>query len=120
MTSKFTWTLSHLFATLLLIIGSGLLLWTLSTNFGTHLSVDATVTAGMLGLAGLVFLHPIPFNILAPAIGIISLTLGYATFYSTAHSWLSASIAVIVMVAILSYGFNLRRALRQRHNQWPA
>jgi uncharacterized membrane protein HdeD (DUF308 family) len=114
---RFEWTLSNLFATLLLIVGIGLLLWLLITSFGTRLSVEAAVTAGVLLLAGLIFLHPTPVTILAPMIGIISLSAGYATYFS-AHSWFSALVAVIIMVAILSYGFNLRQALRRRHSSW--
>jgi len=114
---RFEWTLSNLFATLLLIVGLGLILWLLITSFGTRLSVEAAVTAGVLLLAGLAFLHPTPFSVLAPMIGLISLSAGYATYFST-HSGLSALVAVAIMVGILSYGFNLRQALRRRHSQW--
>ena len=114
---RFDWTLSNLFAALLLVVGIGLLLWLLITSFGTRLSVEAAVTAGVLLLAGLVFLHPTPVTILAPMIGLISLSAGYATYFS-AHSWFSALVAIVMMVAILSYGFNLRQALRRRHSSW--
>ncbi|VDG31695.1 hypothetical protein [Lactobacillus sp. CBA3605] [Lactiplantibacillus mudanjiangensis] len=117
-TNRF-WTLNRYFATSLLVIGSGLILWALLTSFGTLLSVEATVTAGVLGIAALAFLQPAPLSVLAPTIAIISLSAGYATFFSTnTVAWGSAILAIVMMAGILSYGFNLRQALRRRHSQW--
>lgn len=118
MKKSFTWTLSNLFATLLLVLGVGLLLVALLMSFGTRIGVEAAATALVLMLVGLIFLHPVPIKVLAPMIGIISLSAGYATYFSAQHSWLAAGLAVLIVAAIVSYGFSLRRTLKRRHSQW--
>lgn len=119
MTNKpFTWSWLNLFALLLLIIGIGLAAVTLITSFGSAVSVDTVVTAAVLLLAGVVFLHPAPLAILAPVIALVSLGAGYASYYSTPHSWLVAILATIITAAIAGYGFSLRKTIRQRHSQW--
>lgn len=112
------WTLSNLFAALLLILGLGLLLVAVITSFGTKISIDAVITAAVLLLAGIIYLHPAPFSILAPTIGIVSLSAGYVSYFSSPHQWWLAILATLVMAALLSYGFSLRKTLRQRHSSW--
>ncbi|BDZ29802.1 hypothetical protein RA086_01320 [Lactiplantibacillus sp. WILCCON 0030] len=118
MKKTFVWTLSNLFATLLLVLGLGLLIVALIISFGSRLGIEATVTALVLMLAGLVYLHPVPFKILVPMIGIISLGAGYATYFSAQQSWLASILAVLIVAAIISYGFSLRRTMKRRHSQW--
>jgi len=118
MKKSFTWTLSNLFATLLLVLGVGLLLVALLMSFDTRIGVEGAVTALVLLLVGLVFMHPVPLKILAPMIGIISLSAGYATYFSSQHSWLASILAVLITAGIVSYGFSLRRTLKRRHSQW--
>ena len=118
MKKSFSWTLSNGFAALLLTVGTVLAIITLSISFGTSISVDAMVTAAVLWLAGAVFLHPTPAKILLPIIVFTSLSLGYATFFSTAGSWLLAVLATLITAAITSYGFSLRKTIRQRHSRW--
>lgn len=115
---RFAWNLSNSFATLLLGLGVLLALWALITSFGTITSVDAIVTAAGLGIVGIIFLHPAPVSILAPVIGCVSLAAGYASYFSSPHSWIGAGIAVILTAVIVSYGFSLRKAIRQRHSHW--
>ncbi len=115
---RFSWTLSNSFATLLLILGIGLTLWALVTSFGTTLSVDAVVTAAGLWIVGVIFLHPAPLSVLAPVIGLTSLAAGYASYFSSPRSWLGALVAVVVTAIIVSYGFSLRKTIRQRHSRW--
>ena len=118
MMKRITWTLSNGFATLLLVVGTLLALLTLITSFGTAISVDAMVTAAVLCLAGVVFLHPAPAKILLPIVGLASLSIGYATYFSTAGSWLYATLATIITAVIISYGFSLRKTIRQHHSHW--
>jgi len=120
MTKKpFTWTLNNLFAALLLLVGSGLAVTTLIVSFGSRLSVDAIVTAAILGLVALIFLHPAPLMILAPVILLISIGSGYATYFSTStHPWLMTALAVIITASIVSYGLRLRQTIRKRHSRW--
>jgi len=120
MTKKpFTWTLNNLFAALLLLVGSGLAVTTLIVSFGSRLSVDAIVTAAILGLVALIFLHPAPLMILAPVILLISIGSGYATYFSTSpHSWLMTALAIIITASIVSYGLRLRQTIRKRHSRW--
>ncbi|MFC6201006.1 hypothetical protein ACFP1L_03725 [Lactiplantibacillus nangangensis] len=118
MKRPFNWTLSQLFASLSLILGLGLLIVALLISFGTSVSVEATVTALVLMLISLIFLHPVPLKILAPMIGLISLSAGYATYFSTQHSWLASVLAVVIVAGLISYGFSLRRSLKRRHSQW--
>lgn len=118
MKKSFNWTLSNLFAALLLVLGLGLLIVAVLMSFGTHISVEAVATALILLLVGLIFLHPAPLTILAPAIGLISLSAGYATYFSTQHSWIASLLAVLIVAVIVSYGFSLRRTLKRRHSQW--
>ncbi|WP_338208038.1 hypothetical protein [Lactiplantibacillus paraxiangfangensis] len=119
MTKKhFSWTLSNSFAALLLVVGAIVALWALITNFGTTVSVDAVVTAAGLWIVGLIFLHPAPINILIPVIIFVSVGAGYAGYFSSPHSWLGAAVATLLTALIVSYGFSLRKTIRQRHSNW--
>lgn len=118
MKTRFSWTLSNCFAILLLLLGVILTSWALITSFGTRISVDAVVTAAGLWIVGVIFLHPAPISILIPAIALVSLGAGYASYYSSPHSWLGAIVAVLITGAILSYGLSLRKTIRQRHSHW--
>ena len=118
MKKAFTWSLSNGFATLLLTVGTVLAIVTLSISFGSPISVDTMVTAAALWLAGVVFLHPAPAKILIQVIVLASLSLGYATYFSTAGSWLLAVLAAIITASIVSYGFSLRKTIRQHHSHW--
>ncbi|AVK61732.1 hypothetical protein C5Z25_08050 [Lactobacillus sp. CBA3605] len=114
----FHWSISNLFATVLLVVGAGLLVIALLTQFGTRLSVEATVTAAILFLAGLIFFKPTPFWLLISTISLISLCTGYAAYFSTPYTWLGAIIATVVMAGIVSYGFNLGQVMKRRRSRW--
>lgn len=118
MKKTFTWSVSNGFAVLLLTVGTILAITTLGISFGSPISVDAMVTAAALWLAGVVFLHPAPVRILIPVITLVSLSLGYATYFSTSGSWLLAILATIITAGIISYGFSLRKTIRQHHSHW--
>ncbi|MFB9769632.1 hypothetical protein [Lactiplantibacillus modestisalitolerans] len=119
MTNKrFFWTLSNCFALLLFIIGSLLALGGLWLSFGSSISVDAVIAAAVLWIAAVIFLHPAPVFLLVPVIIAVSLGAGYASYYSSPHSWLGALIAVILTGAITSYGLSIRKAIRRRHSNW--
>lgn len=116
--NRFSWTLSNLFATLLLGLGVIVTLVALIISFGTMTSVEAVVTAAGLWIVGVIFLHPAPVAILIPVIGLVSLAAGYASYFSSPHSWLGAMIAVIITAVIVSYGLSLRKTIRNRHSKW--
>ncbi|WP_048000908.1 hypothetical protein [Lactiplantibacillus herbarum] len=116
---SFSWTLNNLFAALLLLVGSGLTVTALTISFGSWISVEAIVTAAILGLVALIFLHPAPISALVPITILISLGIGYATYFSTtSHTWLMTSLAVIITASIIGYGLRLRQTIRQRHSRW--